>query len=158
MATLARAIELAATKHRGQSEKCTAAPYILHPLRVMANVDGDDAKMAAVLHDVVEDAGVTPDELRSLGFAETVVDAVLALSRRPGESYADFIVRCRTNRTARAVKLADLQDNFNLPRALVRPEKLEGDLARVRKYILSYKFLTDVIDESQFRAAMPAGE
>jgi hypothetical protein len=124
----------------------------------MANVSGDDAKMAAVLHDVVEDAGVSPDDLRSMGFSETVLNAVLALTRGKGETYADFILRCAANRVARDVKLADLQDNFNLPRALVRPEKLETDLARLRKYVLSYKFLTNVIDEAQFRAAMPADD
>jgi hypothetical protein len=37
---------------------------------------------------------------------------------------------------------------------MLRPDRLEGDLARVHRYVLSYKFLTDQITEEQYRALM----
>lgn len=154
MSTLADAIRLAVEKHAGQTEKPGGTPYVLHPLRVMERVTDPDAKIVAVLHDVVEDTGTTPDDLRRLGFAERVVQGVLAVSRRAGETYADFVVRAKADPIGRMVKLADLEDNFNLPRALLRADRIESDLARLRKYALSYKFLTDELTEAQYREAM----
>ena len=78
--------------HRGQRDKA-GEPYILHPLRVMHAVCGFHERMAAVLHDVVEDTSVTLDELRRRGFPQAVVAAIDALSRRAGEPYLAFIDR-----------------------------------------------------------------
>jgi (p)ppGpp synthase/HD superfamily hydrolase len=58
MSTLETAIRIAVTAHVGQLDKGGAA-YITHPLRLMAAVDGEEAKIVAVLHDVVEDTAVT---------------------------------------------------------------------------------------------------
>ena len=38
-----------------EKQRSGEVPYILHPVRLMMRVDGLDAKMAAILHDVVED-------------------------------------------------------------------------------------------------------
>jgi hypothetical protein len=101
----------------------------------MFAVQGDEARMAAVLHDVVEDAGVTLDELREMGFPEAVVEAVDALTKRDDErgtdGYLDFVSRAGKNDIARAVKLADIADNMDLSR-IVAPT--EEDLARVARY------------------------
>ena len=75
MATLERAIALAAQAHEGQVDKA-GAPYILHPLRMMLSVDTPEARVAAVLHDVVEDTPVSLEELRVEGFSEAVIGAV----------------------------------------------------------------------------------
>ena len=104
--------------HRGQRDKA-GEPYILHPLRVMHAVCGFHERMAAVLHDVVEDTSVTLDELRRRGFPQAVVAAIDALSRRAGEPYLAFIDRAGSHRIARPVKLADLLDNLD-PRRLAR--------------------------------------
>jgi len=61
--------------------------------------------MAAVLHDVVEDTEVTLDDLQAEGFPERVVEAVDALTRRPGEPYELFILRAASNDIARTVKM-----------------------------------------------------
>jgi (p)ppGpp synthase/HD superfamily hydrolase len=158
MSTLADAIRLAVEKHAGQVEKPGGTPYVLHPLRVMQRVADPEAKVVAVLHDVVEDTGTSPDDLRRLGFAERVVQGVLSVTRRADESYADFVARAKADPLGRAVKLADIEDNYNLPRALLRADRLDRDLARLRKYALSYKFLTDELTEAQYRAAMEGAE
>ena len=88
MSTLEKAIEIAARAHTGQVDKA-GAPYILHPLRLMMAVRRPNERMAAVLHDVVEDTDVTLDDLRAAQFQEEVLDAVDALTKRKGESRID---------------------------------------------------------------------
>lgn len=126
---LEAAIALAAEAHRGQVDKA-GRPYILHPLRVMQKLDSEPKRIAAVLHDVVEDCGVPLAKL-AVCFGEPIAVAVDALTRREGESYADFIERCGVNDIARAVKLADLCDNMDLSRL---PEVTDRDRARQTKY------------------------
>ncbi|MCB0011582.1 MAG: hypothetical protein KDE34_06765, partial [Anaerolineales bacterium] len=47
---LEKAILLATQAHQGQRQK-DGSPYILHPLHLMAQLDGTDAQLVAVLHD-----------------------------------------------------------------------------------------------------------
>jgi hypothetical protein len=149
-------LQIAAKAHEGQRDK-EGQPYILHPLRVMMAVEGEEAKVVAVLHDVVEDTSVTLDDLRQAGFTERVLAAVACVTHRKNEPYADYVVRCKGDDIARRVKLADLQDNTRLDRTILRPERLGHDLARVRRYLLSYKFLTDQLTEQQYRRLMQEG-
>ena len=127
MATLERAVQIAAEAHAGQKDK-SGAPYLLHPLRMMLRMHSDTAMMAAILHDVVEDSDWTLDGLRAEGFPEEVVAAVDSLTHREGESYEAFVNRVRVNALARQVKLADLEDNMNLKRL---SEVTSKDLARL---------------------------
>ncbi len=153
MASIEKALQIAARAHEGQKDK-EGQPYILHPLRLMNAVEDVPAKIVAVLHDVIEDTPVTAEELRREGFDEAVLAALECLTHRKGEPYADFVVRCKRDVIARRVKLADLEDNARPSRALLRPDRIESDLARLRKYLLSYKSLTDMLSEEQYRAAM----
>ena len=121
--TLAEAIDIATSAHAGQVDKA-GAPYIQHPLRVMAEVGSDEARqMAAILHDVVEDTPITLDRVRALGCPEPAVEAVDALTRRPGEPPQNYYHRVAQNPIARTVKLADIADNSNPSRlAALAPE------------------------------------
>jgi hypothetical protein len=155
MATLEKAIALAAQAHAGQRDK-QGLPYILHPLRVMMRVEGDTARIVAVLHDTIEDTDLTEADLRREGFSDEVITAVGLVTHDKQEPYADYVVRCAGHPAARAVKLADLEDNGRLDRALLRPATLERDLRRIHRYNLSYKFLTGAIGENDYREAMAA--
>jgi hypothetical protein len=155
MSTLESAIRIAVAAHAGQTEKGGAA-YITHPLRVMAAVETEEERIVAVLHDVIEDTAVTLDDLRREGFGEDVLAAVACVTHRPGESYADYVVRCKGHPVARRVKLADLADNSRPDRCILRVERVERDLARVHRYVLSYKFLTDRLSEPDYRSLMRA--
>ena len=139
MATLERAIALAAQAHEGQVDKA-GAPYILHPLRMMLSVDTPEARVAAVLHDVVEDTPLSLEELRVEGFSEAVIGAVEALTKRPEEEddYDAFIRRVAPNPLARQVKLADLRDNCDVSR-IARPS--EKDWRRIEKYKRAIQYL-----------------
>ena len=138
MATLERAIAIAAEAHAGQSGK-DGTPYILHPIRVMTRVEGLDAQMAGILHDVVEDTPVTLEQLRAEGFSPAVVDAVDSLTHRQGEDYFAYVARAGANPLARRVKLADLEDNMNVKRLAAVTDK---DLERIRKYHKAWMILT----------------
>lgn len=130
MATLERALVIAAEAHAGMTDK-GGAPYILHPLRLMHQMCTPDERIVALLNDVVEDSPWTLEALRAEGFSETIVAAVDGLTRREGESYEDFIARGATNPLARRVKLADIEDNLDLRRL---GELEEMDLARLQRY------------------------
>lgn len=139
MSTLEQAIRVALDAHAGQVDKA-GAPYILHPLRMMTRLAGHEQQIAAVLHDVVEDSGVTLDDLRAMGFDEAVVSAVDGLTRRPDETYEAFVLRAKAHPVARAVKLADLEDNMDVRRL---GELTEKDLQRLRRYRAAWQVLMD---------------
>lgn len=130
MSTIERAIEIAARAHAGQTDKAEQ-PYIFHPLRVMLAVQGDQERMAAVLHDVVEDTAITIVDLRGEGFSEAVLEAVIALTKLPGEARIDAAKRAAANAIARQVKLADVSDNMDLKRI---PNPTPKDHARLAEY------------------------
>ena len=153
MSTIETAITIAARAHAGTVDK-QAKPYVLHPLRVMLGVEGEAAQIVAVLHDVVEDTEVAMEDLAAAGFAEEVLDALGLVTHAEGVPYADYVIACKANPIARQVKLSDLRDNASLNRVLLRPDRLDVDANRVQKYVLSYRFLQDELEESDYRAAM----
>lgn len=132
MASLEKAIGIAAEAHTGQRDKA-GAPYILHPLRMMLRMQTDEERIVAVLHDVVEDSDWTLDGLRAEGFSDAVVEAVDALTRQEGESYEAFVVRAGQLSLARRVKLADLEDNMDTTRLGAITEVDEARLARYER-------------------------
>lgn len=130
---------VAARAHANQKRK-DGSPYIAHPIRVALRVSsmigqyGEgmnlEAQIVAILHDVVEDTDVSPDDLRELGFNESVLHSLDAVTKRPGETYADFILRCKgAGSVAVAVKLADIDDNMEDQSAL---DPDEGEFLKQR--------------------------
>lgn len=130
MATLERAIEIAASAHAGQVDKADQ-PYILHPIRVMMSVSTLEERTVAVLHDVVEDTVTTFDDLAGYGFSDAVISAVKALTKTDGESRLAAARRAVQDPIARIVKLADVADNMDLSRI---PDPTAKDLARLEEY------------------------
>jgi len=139
MATLEKAIRIAAQAHQGQTDKA-GAPYILHLLRVMLRMSSETEMMAAVLHDVVEDTNWTLDDLRKEGFPEEVLQTVHCLTRKDRESYEEFIERVKGNPIARRVKRADLEDNMDIRR---NSNVTEEDIVRLKKYHRAWVKLTE---------------
>ena len=138
MADIEEAIRIAVEARRGQKDRA-GAPFVLHPLRMMFRMQTDAERMAAVLHDVVEDSEWTLDDLRARGFSDEVVEAVDALSRREGESYEDFVERAARHPVARRVKIADLEDNMDVRRTGTVTEK---DTERLTRYHRAWRRLT----------------
>jgi len=140
--TLETTLEFATQKHKGQTDK-TGRPYIFHPIRVMENLgpdSNDEERMAALLHDVIEDCGVSLQDLRDIGYPETVVIAVDHLTKdAEGErDYSKAIERAARNPIALRVKIADLTDNSRRERI---PHPTQADEERLEKYAQALKFL-----------------
>ena len=149
------AIALAVEKFRGVRDK-EDQPYILHLLRVSMSVDEPDARIVGLLHDIVEDTDVTLNDLRALNFSKSIIDGVDHLTHRSDVSYAEYVIRIRSHELARVCKIADLHDNYRLDRVAYRDGHIDKDARRIQRYVLSYQFLRDKIDELTYRRLMQA--
>lgn len=131
----ARAVAFAAYAHDGQCRKGGAMPYIVHPMEVAAIAatvtDDGEVLSAAVLHDVVEDCGVTAEELRRR-FGSRVAALVLSVSE---EKFADAAGtwRLRKQRAVERLRVAEretlilaLSDKLSNLRSLDRDLRAEG--------------------------------
>jgi len=134
------AYKLAEEAHKGQLDK-GGNPYIEHPVRVAQMCKSLEAKTAAMLHDVIEDTSLTEDDLYRAGFDEKIVQTVVDLTRKDGETYMDFIRRLSANELAREVKIADLHDNMDVSRL---NDIKENDVARLKKYLKAFKYLKKI--------------
>ncbi len=147
MNPLSRAIAIAAEVHVNDTDKGGSA-YILHPLRMMAKMTTDEERMAAILHDVVEDHhddGWSFDRLEAEGIPISVIEALRCVTKiSDDEDYISFIHRVAANPLARTVKLADLEDNMNMLRI---SDLTEWDLARLKKYHIAYQWLQKQTDD-----------
>jgi guanosine-3',5'-bis(diphosphate) 3'-pyrophosphohydrolase len=97
---LRRAYAYAAAKHEGQFRR-SGEPYIMHPLAVtliLTELEMDDATLVAgLLHDVVEDCGVSRDELAA-EFGDEIADLVDGVTKL---KLADFEARSESEPGAR---------------------------------------------------------
>ena len=123
MLAILRAATFAATAHAGQTRRGLPDPYVNHPLRVAehaAQADlGEDAIVAALLHDVVEDTAHTWDDLRVAGFTERAITLARLLTKwwESGDDDAEqdkatYYARILGDRDAVALKLLDRTDNM----------------------------------------------
>ena len=133
---LETALKLAVEAHYGQRDK-GGRPYIFHPLRVAAGCSGK-AKVAALLHDTVEDTSVTFEQLAELGIDREILAAVKLLTHDKRVPYLDYVRKIRENPIAREVKLSDLRDNMDISRL---GSLTDEDLERLRKYHEAYTIL-----------------
>jgi (p)ppGpp synthase/HD superfamily hydrolase len=161
-----RAYNLARKCHKDQVDK-VGVPYIHHVQDVAFRCATEEQKTVALLHDTIEDGGMTPDKLRAFGFDETIVDAVVAITRNQGEDYFDFIRRCAQNPIARKVKMHDIEHNLEVirfarkckPITDIRAKEFrkhgpfvlnEEDLFRLNKYLMAHEMLRAIDNKEAF--------
>jgi hypothetical protein len=150
---VADAVALAFAAHEGQVDKA-GHPYVDHVLRVMLRVHGEETRMTAVLHDVLEDSEITVVDLYERGCPVEVVSAVVALTKRPGEQLEAYLGRVAADPLAVTVKRADLADNCD-PERLARLSEEEAQRLRA-KYARSFELLDRLTAPGS--AAEPAAE
>jgi (p)ppGpp synthase/HD superfamily hydrolase len=134
-----RTLLFATLKHAGQVRK-DGKPYITHPEKVAGNFDYSEEKVAAILHDVLEDTDATEDELRAIGCTEEIIAALRLLTHREGVEYMDYVKAAAENPIACAVKLADLRHNLgtiDVIRGVPGAERLEARYREAVAYIES---------------------
>lgn len=132
------ALSIARQAHEGQLDK-EGVDYIEHPIYVASQVDTEEEKAVALLHDVIEDSPVSAEELLQAGLPETVVTAVQVLTKKKEQDYQTYLENVKKNPLARVVKLADLKHNSDLSRLSSITEK---DRERLKKYKKAIDFLS----------------
>lgn len=89
-----RAVLFASELHRGQHRELDAAPFILHPLEVAALLHNTGHRetviTAGILHEAIEDAEITLDEVRER-FGSEIAELVGAMTEDP--TIAEFAQR-----------------------------------------------------------------
>ena len=141
MKLIETALQIALRAYAGKTDKAGRA-YILHPLRVMAKMNTDLERSAALLaaRDVLEDSDITAGELLAEGIPAEVVEAIQYLSKDEGEEYQNFVARAKRNKIAAKVKMADFEDNIDV----LRLSSLdEWDLARIKRYHTAWRLLQE---------------
>lgn len=113
-----KAVAFAQRAHAGAVRKGTNIPYITHPIEaaVIVSLMTDDPELiaAALLHDVVEDAGVTAAELQA-EFGQRVAELVMEESEDKSLSWEE---RKKTtvehlSHASRAIKILTLGDKLS---------------------------------------------
>lgn len=119
------AFQLAARLHTGQVDNA-GRPYIEHLARVMLRVQaaGGDLiqQIAALLHDAIEDGKASAEQLVWLGVPAAAIGLIVALTKRKGQGYEDYLAGVKANPRALLIKWADLEDNRDPQRLAVLPE------------------------------------
>lgn len=121
---IVEAAQFAAKAHANQFRKYTNAPYIEHPMRVAGRVTlipevTEQVIAAAWLHDVVEDCGVSSDEIATK-FSVEVRDLVIELTNpskgstltRRERKDMDREHLSKVSRWAKIIKAIDRLDNL----------------------------------------------
>lgn len=136
MTLVTDAMIFAAGAHDGMLRKGTDIPYIVHPAEVAAIAatltSDEEILAAAVLHDVMEDCGVTEEEIAqrfTLRVAQLVASET---QKRSGDPRATWFERKRSaiRRLAqgdRSVKIIALSDKLSNMRAIHRDFDRDSD-------------------------------
>lgn len=135
-----KAIDLAYSAHYGQKDKA-GRPYFTHPFTVAMKMETEAEICTALLHDVVEDTGITPEYLRE-NFTPEIAEAVDVLTHRDGESYDEYILKIKANPLARKVKLSDIEHNMDVTRLMGNSEAMKRYDDRRKKYEHAREILT----------------
>jgi GTP diphosphokinase / guanosine-3',5'-bis(diphosphate) 3'-diphosphatase len=148
-----RAAHFAATRHSGQRRKGAAAePYINHLLEVAELVSSVLAEpdpnlvIAALLHDTVEDVGVTKEELIE-AFGQDIANLVLEVTDdkslpKPERKRLQIVNAPRKSVRAQIIKLADKISNL---RAMLASPPVDWSVERRREYFAWARQVVDAL-------------
>ena len=136
---VSKAIVFSTEAHDGMRRRKSDAPYILHPVEVGAIVgtmtDDQEVIAASILHDVVEDAGITLEEIGEK-FGERVMMLVASeTENKRDELPPEDTWRIRKEESIEKLKNADddavlmlwIGDKLSNIRTIYRDFKVEGD-------------------------------
>ena len=134
-----KAFQFAEKSHKGQFRK-NGDPYIIHPIETVKNLiklrADEDTLIAALLHDVPEDTGISMDQIQNL-FGEKVaflVDGITKLSKvyyrndmeeRQVESLKKLLIHTAKDPRVILIKLADRLHNMQTLEFVQKNEKIK---------------------------------
>lgn len=112
---IALAERIARRAHAGQFRRDGVTPYINHPLAVAAKLALEPPVViaTALLHDVLEDTSETVESLREAGILDSVIKAVVTLTKTKHTTCDEYLQTVACNEIARRVKIADMLHNLS---------------------------------------------
>ena len=133
-----KAMKIAFEAHNGQVDK-SGVPYIYHPIHLAEQMETEEETIVALLHDTVEDTGVTFEELEK-EFSYDIIQTLKLLTHDDSVEYMDYVRTIKDNSIARKVKLADLRHNSD-------ESRLEHITAKDKKRNQKYKKAIEILSE-----------
>ncbi len=134
-----KALKLCFEAHKNQVDK-SGMPYVFHPFHLAEQMNDERTTIVALLHDIVEDTDYTFDDLRSMGFENEIIEALMLMTHDKAIPYMEYVKNIKNNPIAKAVKLADLRHNSDLSRLDIVDAKA---LERKEKYADAIRLLTE---------------
>lgn len=139
------ALEIATKAHEGQLDK-SGVPYIEHPKAVASYCKNLKAKVAALLHDTIEDTYVTKEFLQEAGLDEDIIEAVVLVTKwkdfDEAKDTRKYLLGIKQNPLAREVKMGDLLHNMD-PLRVIPDMKLKEKKTRFYYREFLYLYLDD---------------
>lgn len=119
-------------KHHKDSVDKGGNAYLEHLIYVSNNCSTYEAKIAGLLHDILEDTNCTEYDLLKNNIPKDIIDNVKLLTKKEDVTYKEYISQIvnSNNAIALEVKFWDLTNNMDLNRLNNVTEK---DLMRVEK-------------------------
>lgn len=158
------ALYFAACAHKDQKRKYNDELYIMHPIRVASYISNDlfpSLVKAALLHDTIEDCGVTKEQL-SVYFGDTVASLVEELTHpkypelnRAQRAYKEFERLKTISPYAKLIKLYDIQDNISdisklnkeFAPVYLKEKQMHIEALKTPTYNLRYLIVKGIIDK-----------
>ena len=80
-----------------------------------------------------------------MGFSQEIVDAIMSLTQKEGESFKDFIMRVDENQLGRKVMMSNLEDELNFYRyEELKPE----DLPLINEKLNAWRYLDNGLENA----------
>ena len=127
-----KALHVCFDVHKDQLDKA-GAPYVFHPFHLAEQMPDELTTVCALLHDVVEDSGMTLVEMARMGFPAEVIEALSLLTHDTKTDYKDYVRAIAENPIARRVKIADLKHNCDISRFDMVDDGVEKRVQKYRK-------------------------
>ena len=133
------ALKIIKISFRDKKDKA-GEPYVNHLVRVSNAVPdyglNKELKIIALLHDLLEDCPEWSEKALRALFTDDIVDRVVLLTRKPDQTYHEYITEVLKDGWATVVKQHDLEDNMNITRL---NDLTQEDFERLKKYHKAYK-------------------
>lgn len=132
-----KAVDFAIAKFKDDTDSF-GKPYIAHLVRVAKDCFDTNLRIVALLQDVFKKGYTTPGNLFRMGFKQEIVDAIMSLTQKEGESFKDFIMRVDGNQIGRSVMMSNLEDELNF----YRYEEMKAeDLPVINEKLKAWRYL-----------------
>ena len=110
-----KALKLCFEAHKNQTDK-SGMPYVFHPFHLAEQMDDEISTVCALLHDVIEDTSLTPNDLQQMGFPQEVLNVLALLTHDESVPYMEYVKSIGKHPIAKKVKIADLLHNSDSSR------------------------------------------